>query len=72
MRVRVLLPFLLKAGHIQEAGTEVDLPDSVARDLLQRRRVCALEQAPPAAGPMSISSSPALVAGKKGARKNAQ
>lgn len=62
MRCAVLMPFMFN-GKEQKAGTEVDLPEGLARDLINRQRARLLTKQAPPAGPISTKSAAALVKG---------
>lgn len=69
MRCAVLKPFIFN-GTEQKAGTEVELPEGLARDLINRQRARLLAPKPAAepVAPLSTKSAAALVKGqaKKG------
>lgn len=63
MKVKVTRAFLVK-GEAQAVGTEVDLPDQVARELLWIGKVEHVGQPqPPRRGPATTTTAGALVAG---------
>ena len=68
MRCAVLMPFVFN-GEIQKAGTEVDLPEGLARDLINRRRARLLNKQAAAAAPLSTDSAAALVKGGRKAKE---
>ena len=63
MRCAVLMPFIFN-GKEQKAGSEVDLPEGLARDLINRKRAVLLTKQAPPAGPLTTESAAALVKGR--------
>ena len=63
MRCAVLRSFIWN-GVEQKVGTEVDLPEGLARDLIHRQRARLLSKQAPPAGPLTTESAAYLVKGK--------
>jgi hypothetical protein len=61
MQVRVLRAFFL-GGKVQEVGSEIDVPKSLADDLIYVRKAALVKDAPPAQT-MTTESAKAIVAG---------
>jgi hypothetical protein len=64
MLVTVQKAFLVR-GERQEAGSVVELPDDLARELISLQKAAPAETLAPASGPMTTESGGALVAGRK-------
>jgi hypothetical protein len=68
MRVKVLRA-LWYAGEMRNIGAELELPDQLARESIYNGKVERVTDAPkaaePKAGPMTTSTAPDLVGGKK-------
>ena len=67
MRVRVIRAFLI-AGERQEIGSEIDVPKSLADEVIYLRKAARVADAPPAQ-PMTTQSAEALVPGSQPAPK---
>jgi len=72
MKVRVLRAFLIKGGARQEPGSELELADSAALELIQMGKAAAVGPMPAAAGPMTTQSTSGLVQGAKPSRRTAK
>jgi hypothetical protein len=70
MRVRVLRAFCI-AGERQEPGTEIEVPDSIVRELVHMGKAERADGVAQAAsfGPMTTVTAAAVVQGKKAAAK---
>ena len=64
MRVIVNKAFLVR-GQRQEPGTEVDIGDDLARELIYLQKARAAEVVAPPTGPMTTETAGAVVSGRK-------